>query len=141
MGKRKKRGVSLGQGLWKTIDPTYPPQDWRFRNGILFKWVSYDNPEQIEAFRAGKKIAYIRLRHGRLTAEYTDGVRKGDTFFEHHFICDGVSTMRHVTPPDDDDNSEKFTFGAFAGHWHRAYWLEKIGQMLEGYLALGGRQR
>ena len=120
MSKKKKEDHNscADYGEWKDMDVfDIFPQDWRHKKGLLFHWTSWDNPEQIDIIYGKETVGYVRIRRGRLTAEYTDEKRKDVEFLRHHFTC--------------QDEGEKFFFGAFAGQWHRAHWLEKIADAFD----------
>jgi hypothetical protein len=68
-----------------------PPDEWTI-NGVTLKLTCAACPEQYDAFKGGRQIGYLRLRHGSFTVEHPavggrvvlEGTPEGDGIFEHH---------------------------------------------------------
>lgn len=64
------------------VDELQDPQDITL-HGLEFRLTCSSCPEQYEVFREGKRVAYVRLRHGFLSVNAPDCV--GKEILSHEF--------------------------------------------------------
>ena len=71
--------------LWKFWNETSPKVgEWSRHGDVNFLCTCWAFPEQYDAYRHKRQIGYVRLRHGRLTADYLN-VKERKEIFHHKF--------------------------------------------------------